>query len=143
MWHVDVTAIQKIMSTEDSYLKTDGMCASHVVVWMLLIITNTMRIIGWNAQFFCDIARAFLQPSFIHIQHMYYISCLMEARLHLLLKPVKCLTSSVPIPALLLQSPRIMSMLQYLLCVCVCVFHDYLITVKPCFVLSVLSTTLL
>jgi hypothetical protein len=35
-----------------------------------------------------------------------------------LLKPVKCFTLSLPAPALLLQAQRVMSMLQY--CVCVC-----------------------
>ena len=48
MWHVDVTAIQRIVSAEDSHPKTDEMCASQVVVWMLLMITDTLRIIGWN-----------------------------------------------------------------------------------------------
>ena len=38
------------MSTEDSHLKTDEMCASQVVVWMLLIVTDTLRIIGWNVR---------------------------------------------------------------------------------------------
>ena len=49
----------------------------------------------------------------------------MVAQLHLL-KPVKCFTLSLPAPALLLWAQRVMSMLQY----CVCVFHDYLITVN-------------
>jgi len=67
MWHVDVTAIQRIMSTEDRHLKTVEMCASQVVVRMLLIITDTLRIIGWNVPVLLYCERLFAALVYSHV----------------------------------------------------------------------------
>jgi hypothetical protein len=71
--YIDVTAIQRIMSTEDNHLKTDELCASQVAVWILLIIADTLWIIGWNVPFllqYCESLSAALIYS--------HVSCVLQ-----------------------------------------------------------------
>ena len=61
------------MSTEDSRLKTDGLCASQVAVWILLIITDTLWIVGWNVPFLLQYCKS-LSAAVIYS----HVSCVLQ-----------------------------------------------------------------
>jgi hypothetical protein len=133
MCHVDVAAIQRIVSTEDSRLKNR---------WDVCFTSSCMDGVDHHRYpednwLECSSSSAILRETFCSSHLFTFCMC-------------------VTIPVLWWHSSTCWNLLSVLLyhyqlqlycyrhkglwaccsivCVCVCVFHDYLITVKPCYV---------